>query len=60
MQMDEANVSTSPSDLSPKPDDSEELSGEHPPSDGEKSEDTDISQDDSVEENKEKDESSKG
>ena len=57
---DEANVSTSPSDLSPKPDDSEELSGEHPPSDDEKSEDTDISQDDSVEENKEKDESSKG
>ena len=57
---DKANVSTSPSDLSPKPDGSEELSGEHPPSDDEKSEDTDISQDDSVEENKEKDESSKG
>ena len=46
---DEANVSNSPSDLSPKTDDSKELSGEQPPSDNEKSEDTDISQDDSVE-----------
>ena len=46
---DEANVSNSPSDLSPKTDDSKELSGEQPPSENEKSEDTDISQDDSVE-----------
>ena len=55
----EVNVSTSPSDSSPKPDDSKVLSGDHSPSDDEKSEDTDISQDESDKEDKEQDESSK-
>ena len=44
---DETNVSTSPSDSSPKPDDSKVLSGDHSRSDDEKSEDTDNSQDES-------------
>jgi hypothetical protein len=55
----EVNVSTSPSDSSPKPDDSKVLSDDHSPSDDEKSEDTDISQDESDKEDKEHDESSK-
>ena len=55
----EVNVSTSPSDSSPKPDDSKVLSGDHSPSDDEKSEDTDISQDESDKEDKGQDEPSK-
>jgi len=55
----DVNVSTSPSDSSPKTDDSKVLSGDHSSSDDEKSEDTDISQDESDKEDKGQDEPSK-
>ena len=55
----DVNVSTSPSDSSPKTDDSKVISGDHSSSDDEKSEDTDISQDESDKEDKGQDEPSK-